>query len=105
MSRDAGQGLTEYAVVIALVAVILGVALLFVSMKIDDRFRRTGEGVEQPVLRPPVQCDTNYTGACVPAHPPDLDCSDLRGMGIALPVRVAKADPHHLDPDGDGFGC
>jgi endonuclease YncB( thermonuclease family) len=50
-------------------------------------------------------CDPNYVGACVPPSPPDLDCADLRAMGLALPVRVIGADPHRLDGDGDGYGC
>jgi len=49
-------------------------------------------------------CDPNYAGACVPPYPPDLDCADIRAMGIA-PVRVIGADPHRLDGDGDGLGC
>jgi micrococcal nuclease len=50
-------------------------------------------------------CDPNYAGACVPPYPPDVDCADLRARGIAAPVRVVGADPHHLDGDGDGLGC
>ena len=49
-------------------------------------------------------CDPNYAGGCVPPYPPDLDCDDIRRMGIA-PVRVIGADPHRLDGDGDGLGC
>jgi len=50
-------------------------------------------------------CDPDYAGACVPPPPPDLDCSDLRAMGLSLPVRVVGGDPHHLDGDHDGLGC
>lgn len=49
-------------------------------------------------------CDPNYAGGCVPPYPPDLDCADIRALGIA-PVRVIGSDPHRLDGDGDGFGC
>lgn len=45
-------------------------------------------------------CDPNYTGACVPPYPPDVDCDDVRAR-----VRVVGADPHRLDGDGDGWGC
>ena len=45
-------------------------------------------------------CDPNYTGACVPPYPPDVDCSAVRG-----PVTVVGRDPHHLDGNGDGVGC
>jgi micrococcal nuclease len=50
------------------------------------------------------RCDPNYVGGCVPPFPPDLDCIDIRALGIA-PVRVVGADPHRLDGDGDGYGC
>jgi len=45
-------------------------------------------------------CDPNYTGACVPVGPPDVDCEDL-----GRPVRVVGDDPHRLDGDRDGNGC
>jgi micrococcal nuclease len=58
---------------------------------------------------PPTQntgkCDPNYSGACVPPYPPDLDCDDLRARALALPVRVVAFDPHRLDGDGDELGC
>jgi micrococcal nuclease len=50
------------------------------------------------------KCDPNYTGACVPPYPPDLDCDDLRTLGLA-PVRSVGGDPHRLDGDEDGIGC
>jgi endonuclease YncB( thermonuclease family) len=49
-------------------------------------------------------CDPNYAGGCVPTYPPDVDCRDLRARGIGT-VRVIGSDPHHLDGDGDGYGC
>jgi micrococcal nuclease len=49
-------------------------------------------------------CDPGYAGGCVPPYPPDVDCADIRALGIA-PVRVVGADPHRLDGDGDGWGC
>jgi endonuclease YncB( thermonuclease family) len=59
-----------------------------------------------PTLTPPPtgKCDPNYAGGCVPPYPPDLDCADIRALGIA-PVRVVASDPHRLDGDGDGIGC
>lgn len=46
-------------------------------------------------------CDTaDYSGACVPPYPPDVDCPD-----IGQPVRVVGDDPHGLDRDGDGRAC
>lgn len=59
-----------------------------------------------PAATPPPsrRCDPNYSGGCVPPYPPDLDCADIRALGIA-PVRVIGSDPHRLDGDGDGYGC
>jgi micrococcal nuclease len=51
------------------------------------------------------KCDPNYSGGCVPPYPPDLDCADLRALGVPLPVRVVAQDPHRLDGDGDRLGC
>jgi hypothetical protein len=48
-------------------------------------------------------CDPNYEG-CVPANSPDLDCPDIRRLGIA-PVKIIGSDIHRLDNDGDGYGC
>jgi endonuclease YncB( thermonuclease family) len=48
-------------------------------------------------------CDPNYAG-CVPMYPPDLDCGDIKALGLA-PVIVIGKDPHKLDGDGDGQGC
>ena len=48
-------------------------------------------------------CDPNYAG-CVPISPPDLDCSDIRRLGLA-PVKIVGVDSHRLDQDGDGYGC
>jgi micrococcal nuclease len=63
-------------------------------------------GRSAPVtLVPPTGCDPNYVGACVPSYPPDLDCADLRTLGLALPVRIVGDDPHRLDGDADGYGC
>jgi endonuclease YncB( thermonuclease family) len=49
------------------------------------------------------QCDPNYEG-CIPVYPPDLNCSQLKTLGLA-PVRVIGRDVHKLDRDGDGYGC
>lgn len=48
-------------------------------------------------------CDPNYSG-CVPLGTQDLDCPDIRNLGLA-PVRIIGADIHRLDRDGDGYGC
>jgi endonuclease YncB( thermonuclease family) len=56
-----------------------------------------------PVANPSTTCDLNY-GGCVPLYPPDLDCSDIKTLGLA-PVTVIGLDPHGLDADGDGTAC
>ncbi len=48
-------------------------------------------------------CDPNYKN-CIPIFPPDLDCGDIRAMGLA-PVYRIGGDPHRLDRDSDGIGC
>jgi endonuclease YncB( thermonuclease family) len=48
-------------------------------------------------------CDPNY-GGCIPLYPPDLDCGELKVLGLT-PVTVIGKDPHKLDGDGDGKGC
>lgn len=99
-----GQTITEYALLIAAIACLLIVGMLFVAGRVDSLFSRTGG--EPGILKPPTMaCDPNYAGACVPPYPPALGCADLRARGLRLPVRVVGGDPHGLDPDGDGLGC
>jgi endonuclease YncB( thermonuclease family) len=61
--------------------------------------------VSSPVTAPSVTtgCDPNYAG-CIPLYPPDLNCSDIKALGLA-PVTVIGKDPHRLDGDGDGKAC
>jgi micrococcal nuclease len=63
---------------------------------------RSGPPTEKPA--PSGKCDPNYAGGCVPPYPPDVDCADIRALGIA-PVRVIGTDVHRLDADNDGWGC
>jgi hypothetical protein len=63
----------------------------------------TYKAAETPVAIPSTTCDPNY-GGCVPLYPPDLDCSDIKALGLA-PVTVIGLDPHGLDADGDGSAC
>lgn len=52
---------------------------------------------------PPSSCDPNYR-ECLPIYPPDLDCADVKRLGLA-PVHVRGKDVHKLDRDGDNVGC
>lgn len=45
-------------------------------------------------------CDANYSGACIPPYPPDLDCTDAP-QGF----KVVGDDPHGFDADSDGLAC
>jgi endonuclease YncB( thermonuclease family) len=77
-----------------------------------DPYRAVDTGESGPAVTNPSptstpaagRCDPNYAGGCVPPYPPDVDCADIRALGMA-PVRVVGHDPHRLDGDGDGYGC
>ena len=47
------------------------------------------------------KCDPNYTGACVPPYPPDVDCPQIGVKNF----RSIGSDPHKLDGDHDGIAC
>ena len=49
------------------------------------------------------RCDSNYAG-CVPVPAVDLDCKDIKNLGLA-PVKIVGRDVHNFDRDGDGIGC
>ena len=103
---QAGQGLTEYELLIAAGALLVVLAMLFFAGKVGGLVNSSGESTAQRVFKPPVaQCDASYQGVCIPPAPPELDCPDLVDLGIPLPVTVVGSDPHGLDPDGDGLGC
>jgi Flp pilus assembly pilin Flp len=46
--RQEGQGLVEYGLIIASIAILLIIAMLFLAGKIDNLFSETGTSVEQP---------------------------------------------------------
>lgn len=46
-------------------------------------------------------CNPNYSGACIPNTPPDLDCSDI----TARRFRVVGVDDQRFDSDGDRVAC
>ncbi len=46
--RQEGQGLVEYGLIIASIAILLIVAMLFLAGRIDDLFRETGSSVDSP---------------------------------------------------------
>lgn len=65
------------------------------------------EKVAAPPPAPAGNCDSNYTGACVPIAS-DVDCAGGSGNGPAYvqgPVRIVGSDIYDLDRDGDGIAC
>lgn len=47
------------------------------------------------------KCDPNYSGACIPPYPPDIDCGEISATNF----RSTGSDPHGFDGDGDGIAC
>jgi len=76
-----------------------------VPTKAITTYKAVGKTVATPATAPIVAtgCDPNYAG-CIPLYPPDLNCSDIKALGLA-PVTVIGKDPHKLDADGDGKAC
>lgn len=76
-----------------------------IPTKAITTYKAVGTSVASPATAPSSTkgCDPNYAG-CVPLYPPDLDCSDIKALGLA-PVTVLGKDPHKLDGDGDGTAC
>ncbi|MGE3139378.1 MAG: thermonuclease family protein [Thermoleophilia bacterium] len=54
-----------------------------------------------PTPSPGGGCDPNYTGACIPPAPPDLDCGEIPYRNF----RSVGTDPHNFDVDHDGIAC
>jgi len=54
-----------------------------------------------PVGQPESNCDPNYSGACIPVYPPDVNCGDVS----AKRFRVTGRDVHDFDRDNDGIAC
>jgi Flp pilus assembly pilin Flp len=50
--RQEGQGLVEYGLIIASIAILLIVAMLFLAGRIDDLFSDTGSRVDSPGVLP-----------------------------------------------------
>ena len=76
-----------------------------IPAKAISTYKTVGTPVATPVTAPSATtgCDPNYQG-CIPLYPPDLNCSDIKALGLA-PVTVIGKDPHRLDADGDGKAC
>lgn len=55
----------------------------------------------EPVAPAASACDPNYSGACVPVVPYDLNCDDVPASNFAS----IGSDPHGFDREGDGLAC
>ena len=101
-----GQGLTEYALLLGGIALVLLVGILVFAGHLGDLFSKsTPQG---PAFRPPASqasCDSHYVGGCVPSPPPKLDCAELKAFGITGVIHVVGGDPQGLDPDHDAIAC
>jgi len=67
----------------------------------------TKVGTKVAAPKPIANCDSNYSGACVPIAS-DVDCAGGSGNGPAYaqgPVTVVGSDIYGLDRDGNGIGC
>ena len=80
----------------------------FVKRQPVERVQLVGTHVDpKPKPAPASNCDSNYTGACVPIAS-DVDCGGGSGDGpeyVDSPVRVVGDDVYELDRDGDGVAC
>jgi Flp pilus assembly pilin Flp len=106
LGSESGQTIPEYGLIVGGMAVLLIVAIFFAGGKVNGALHHAAPAAPG-TLRPPssVTCEPSYSGACIPAPPPALDCGELRAMGITGDIEVVGSDPLGLDPDGDGIAC
>ena len=105
-----GQTTVEYALILAALAIAAIVAVVYMSGVLRGTFRGAtpsadAQSTATQAFRPPVTCDANYSGACIPSPPPDVNCDDFAQLGVTGTVTVGDSDPQHLDADGDGIAC
>jgi hypothetical protein len=78
-----------------------------ISKEPVTQIKKIGTKVAAKPKPKPSNCDSNYSGACVPIAS-DVDCASGSGNGPAYvngPVYVTGTDIYDLDRDGDGVGC
>lgn len=66
-----------------------------------------GAGLAVAPVSQAEECDSNYSGACVPTDS-DVDCAGGSGNGpsyVQGPVTVVGNDIYDLDRDGNGVAC
>lgn len=66
-----------------------------------------GAGLAVAPVAQAEECDSNYSGACVPVDS-DVDCAGGSGNGpsyVQGPVTVVGNDIYDLDRDGNGVAC
>ena len=98
--RQEGQGLVEYGLIIASIAILLIIAMLFLAGKIDNLFSETGTSVAEPgplpsvgrttygrTLRPSGRVRYPATGVRRPGYP-----LDRAGARICLGFTLSQSD-------------
>ena len=76
------------------------------SVKIEkeqqtDKDKEPREKEFQSTLTVENNCDHSYPDVCIPAWPPDLDCSEILHNNF----KVLQPDQHGFDRDKNGIGC
>ena len=82
--------ISKKQIIWALVILALAAALTGIYLHNKNKSRMGGNG----------QCNSNYTGACVPNVSYDINCKDIKHR-----VNVVGKDVYHFDADHDGVGC
>jgi Flp pilus assembly pilin Flp len=97
---ERGATAVEYALVTALIAMVIGVTVYVLGINLSFVFDAAGSGLATPGPAAP-----GAPGTGAPPAGGYEDCDAVRAAGAA-PIRVG--DPGYspeLDPDGDGVGC
>ena len=67
----------------------------------DSPAQTDSHSPSEPDTNPPQpQCDSSYSGVCIPIVGYDLDCEHIGSSFYSI-----GSDPHNFDADGDGYAC
>lgn len=108
-----GQGLVEYALILAFVGVVVVGALVILGPSLGNVFsdilaslQGSRTDTTAAVTPTPQNCDPCYPTLCLPPPPPmptpDLDCADIPYRNFVV---VCNPDPYRFDGGHDGWGC
>ena len=68
------------------------------NRKVSDGTDAISNNVQEKKLD---DCDSAYSGICIPSSPSDLNCEDISVKNF----KVKPPDPHNFDGDSNGIGC